>query len=93
MTFKLPGGDSITPRANFGYVGSQWATLFQNVSRGDLLDARKILNAQLAYTHGTLTVTAYGTNLTNQHYVAALNSGLYFAGAPRQYGIKVLKVF
>jgi iron complex outermembrane receptor protein len=92
-TFKLPGGDSITPRANFGYVGSQWATLFENVTRGDLLDARKILNAQLAYTHGTLTITAYGTNLTNQHYVAALNSGLYFAGSPRQYGIKVLKVF
>jgi iron complex outermembrane receptor protein len=92
-TFKLPGGDSITPRANFGYVGSQYATLFQNINRGDLLDARKILNAQIAYTRGTLTVTAYGTNLTNQHYVAALNSGLYFAGAPRQYGIKVLKAF
>jgi iron complex outermembrane receptor protein len=92
-TFKLPGGDTITPRANFGYVGSQWATLFQNTARGDLLDARKILNAQLAYTRGTLTVTAYTTNLTDQHYVAALNSGLYFAGAPRQYGIKVLKAF
>ncbi|MEO5493547.1 MAG: TonB-dependent receptor [Sphingomonas sp.] len=92
-TFKLPSGDSITPRANFGYVGDQWATLFQNVSRGDKLDARKILNAQIAYTHGTLTITAYGTNLTDQHYVAALNSGLYFAGSPRQYGIKVLKVF
>jgi iron complex outermembrane receptor protein len=92
-TFKLGNGDSITPRANFGYVGNQYATLFQNLSRGDLLDARKILNAQIAYTRGTLTVTAYGTNLTDQHYVAALNSGLYFAGAPRQYGIKVLKVF
>ncbi|MES2097312.1 MAG: TonB-dependent receptor [Pseudomonadota bacterium] len=92
-TFKLPNGDTITPRANFGYVGSQWATLFQNVSRGDQLEARKILNAQLAYTHGTLTITAYSTNLTDQHYVAALNSGLYFAGAPRQYGLKVLRVF
>ncbi|QDZ06954.1 TonB-dependent receptor [Sphingomonas panacisoli] len=92
-TLKLPGGDTITPRANFGYVGNQWATLFENPARGDRLDARKILNAQLAYTHGTLTVTAYATNLTDQHYVAALNSGLYFAGAPRQYGLKVLKVF
>jgi iron complex outermembrane receptor protein len=92
-TFKLPDGSSITPRANFGYVGSQWATLFQNTNRGDLLDARKILNAQLAYAKGSWTITAYGTNLTNQHYVAALNSGLYFAGAPRQYGLKVLKTF
>ncbi len=92
-TFNLGNGDSITPRANFGYVGSQWATLFENVSRGDLLEARKILNAQLAYTHDTLTVTGYATNLTDQHYVAALNSGLYFAGAPRQYGVKVTKTF
>ena len=92
-TAKLANGDSITPRVNFGYVGNQWATLFQNVNRGDLLDARKILNAQIAYTRGSLTVTAYGTNLADQHYVAALNSGLYFAGAPRQYGIKLLKVF
>lgn len=92
-TIRLPGGDTLTPRANFGYVGSQWATLFENVNRGDLLDSRKILNAQLAYTHGTLTITAYATNLTDQHYVAALNSGLDFAGAPRQFGLKVLKVF
>jgi len=92
-TFKMASGDTITPRANFGYVGNQWATLFQNISRGDRLEARKILNAQIAWTHETLTITAYGTNLTDQHYVAALNSGLYFAGTPRQYGIKVLKVF
>lgn len=90
---SMPGGATLTPRANFGYVGNQWATLFENVNRGDLLDARKILSAQLAYNQGTLTVTAYATNLTNQHYVAALNSGLDFAGAPRQFGIKVTKTF
>ena len=42
---------------------------------------------------GTLAVTAYATNLTNQHYPGALNSGLYFAGPPRQYGVKVMKTF
>ena len=47
--------------------------------------------ARLAARHWT--VTAYGTNLTNQHYVGALNSGLDFAGAPRQYGIKLRKLF
>ena len=101
LTFNLSGeyevkfanGDSLTPRANFGHVGNQWATLFQNESRGDLLEARNILNAQIAYTHKSWTITAYGTNLTDQHYVAALNSGLYFAGAPRQYGVKLLTVF
>jgi iron complex outermembrane receptor protein len=38
-------------------------------------------------------VTAYGTNLTDQHYVGALNSSLDFAGPPRQYGVRVLRLF
>ncbi|ATY34338.1 TonB-dependent receptor [Sphingomonas psychrotolerans] len=90
---ELGNGDKITPRANFGHVGDQWATLFQNPARGDRIEARNILNAQLAWQHKTWTVTAYGTNLTDQHYPAALNSGLYFAGPPRQYGVKLLKIF
>lgn len=90
---ELGNGDKLTPRVNFGHVGDQWATLFENPARGDLLEARNILNAQLAYQHKSWTVTLYGTNLTDQHYPAALNSGLYFAGPPRQYGIKLLKTF
>ncbi|RYY29396.1 MAG: TonB-dependent receptor [Sphingomonadales bacterium] len=92
-TFAFANGDKLIPRVNFGHVGQQWATLFQNVSRGDRIDERNILNAQLAYNKGSWTLTAYATNLTDQHYPAALNSGLYFAGPPRQYGLKVLKVF
>ncbi|WP_066797686.1 TonB-dependent receptor [Sphingomonas soli] len=92
-TLELGNGDKLTPRANFGHIGQQWATLFENVSRGDSIVERNILNAQIAYNHGTWTLTAYGTNLTNQHYPAALNSGLYFAGTPRQYGVKLLKTF
>ena len=93
--YRIPfaNGDSLTPRVNFGHVAEQWATLFQNRSRGDLLEARNILNAQLEYRHGDWTVTAFGTNLTDQHYPGALNSNLYFAGPPRQYGLKVLRKF
>lgn len=91
--FDLGGGSTLTPRVNYGHIGKQWATLFENPLRGDRIEDRNILNAQLAFTKGTLTVTGYATNLTNQHYPAALNSGLYFAGAPRQYGVKVLKAF
>ena len=83
----------LSPSVNFGHVAGQWATLFENTSLGDRLAPRNILTAQLAFAHGTWTVTAYSTNLTNQHYVAALNSGLDFAGPPRQYGVKVLKTF
>ncbi|CAN5512223.1 TonB-dependent receptor [soil metagenome] len=91
--FKAGNGDTITPRVNYGHIGAQWATLFENAARGDRLTERNVVNAQLAWQHQTWTVTAYGTNLTDQHYPAALNSGLYFAGPPRQYGVKVLKVF
>ena len=90
---KLSDKDTLTPRVNFGHVGAQWATLFEDPALGDRLGDRNVLNAQLAWTHGGLSITGYATNLTNQHYAGALNSGLYFAGPPRQYGIRVLKTF
>lgn len=89
----LRNGDTLTPRVNYGHVGPQWATLFENPALGDRLSDRNIVNAQLAWAHRDWTLTAYATNLTNQHYVAALQSGLDFAGAPRQYGIKLQKIF
>jgi iron complex outermembrane receptor protein len=89
----LGNGDTLTPRVNYGHVAGQWATLFENPLLGDRLGDRNIVNAQLAWAHRDWTLTAYATNLTNQHYVAALNSNLDFAGAPRQYGIKVQKLF
>ncbi|MGN6497474.1 MAG: TonB-dependent receptor, partial [Tsuneonella sp.] len=89
----LSQDDTLTPRVNYGHVGAQWATLFENETLGDRLEARNIVNAQLEWRHKDLAVTAYATNLTDQHYPGALNSGLYFAGPPRQYGVKVLKTF
>jgi iron complex outermembrane receptor protein len=91
--FQLGANDTVTPRMNYGHVGAQWATLFENPNLGDRLEERNILNAQLEWQHRSWTVTAYATNLNNQHYAGALNSGLYFAGPPRQYGVKVLKTF
>lgn len=91
--FVLSGQDTLTPRADYGYVAPQWATLFDNASLGDHLAGRDILSGQLAWAHGPFVTTLYGTNLTNQHYVAALNSGLRFAGFPRQYGVRFLTMF
>ena len=91
--FNLDGGDVLTPRINYGHVGPQWATLFEDPALGDRLAERNILNAQVAWTHGDYVVTLYGTNLTNDQYVGALNSNLDFAGPPRQYGIRILKTF
>ncbi len=92
-SFNLPGGDTLTTRANYSHVGSQWATLFDNSKLGDFLGVRNLLSAQISYGLRDWTVTAYGTNLTNEHYVGAMISQLDFAGAPRQYGIRVMKTF
>ena len=91
--FSLPGGDTLTPRLNYGHVSEQWATLFQNEARGDLVEARNIFNGQLAWTHGDIIATLWATNLTNEEYVAALNSGMHFYGPPRQVGLRVTRVF
>jgi iron complex outermembrane receptor protein len=91
--FALTSDDALIPRVNFGHVAGQWATLFDNSSLGDHLSARDILGGQVAWTHKHFVTTLYGTNLTDEHYVSALNSGLRFAGPPRQYGIRLLTSF
>lgn len=91
-TFHV-GSDTIVPGINFAHVSSQWATLFENEALGDLVGSRNMLNAQITWNHGDFMTTFYGTNLTDQHYVMAINSGLRFAGAPRQFGVRITKFF
>ncbi len=91
--FILAPQDNLTPRIDFGYVAPQWATLFENSSFGDRLSGRGILNAQIAWKHNSFVTTIYGSNLRDQHYEGALNSGLRFAGPPRQFGVRVLLAF
>jgi len=87
----------LTTAINFGHVDSQWATLFENAAKGDSLIERNVLNAQMTYQRGKTALTVYGTNLTNQQYVAAhwlaSATSLDFAGPPRQYGVKVTQAF
>jgi iron complex outermembrane receptor protein len=91
--FKLGNGDLITPSANFAHISGQWGTLFDNVSQGDHLTPRNILGAALAWTHGTFVTKLYGYNLTNDQYTSALLSPLRIAGAPRQFGVSIMKTF
>lgn len=90
--FTLPNG-TLTPRVDFGHVGTQYATVFEDTDLGDKLGVRNLLNAQVTYVADSWVLTAYGTNLNNQHYVGGVSSGLRFAGAPRQYGIRVQRNF
>ena len=52
-----------------------------------------MFSGQIAWQHGDIVASLYATNLGDQHYVGAVNSGLRFMGPPRQFGIRVLKVF
>lgn len=93
--YAIPlGGDAtLTPRVDFAHIAASWGSLFQDRDRGDRLEARNILNAQLTLTTGDWSIAAYGTNLTDQHYVAAINGARRLAGAPRQYGLRVSRNF
>lgn len=88
------GNDAtLTPRVDYAHIAATFGSLFQNVALGDRLEARDIVNAQLTLTKGDWSIAGYGSNLTDQHYVAAINGVRRLAGAPRQYGIRVSRSF
>jgi iron complex outermembrane receptor protein len=91
--FKLADGDVITPIASYSHIASQWSTLFDNRSQNDYLTSRDIVNLSVGWTHAGYVVTLYSYNLTDDHYVAADLSPIRQAGAPRQFGISLLKSF
>ena len=84
------------PRADFSHTSGVWATIFEDAALGDRINARNLVNTQLTLATGPWSVTGYATNLTNQHYVAAVDQltvALRRAGPPRQYGIRVNRTF
>jgi iron complex outermembrane receptor protein len=87
------GANIITPRINYAYVSSQWATLFENRALGDHLGSRNLIGAQVDWANGDFLATLYSTNLGNEHYIAAMGSGLRYAGSPRQYGLRITEFF
>jgi len=91
---ELGNQQTLTPRLDYSLVGSRWATVYQ-VAPGDFLQEQNILNAQVIYDYSpTLSFTAYGTNVTNDHYVTLqLLGNLGMPGPPRQFGIRVYKSF
>ncbi|MGH6993101.1 MAG: TonB-dependent receptor [Caulobacteraceae bacterium] len=95
--YAIPLGDGrrLTPRVDYSYVSSQWATPFQRL--GEYLTARNLVNAELAFSDGPWTLTAYTTNAFNERYIVAVNAGvpfnLRYAGPPRQYGLRLARRF
>ncbi len=92
--FDLGDDQTLTPRIDYGLVGSKWGSVFE-VPSEDHMDAQNIFNAQLIYDRpDNWEITAYMTNVFDLHYVATeLLGNLGFAGPPRQFGIRVSKAF
>ncbi len=91
--FTINNDDKLTPRITYSHISHQWGTLFDNAQYGEYLAPRDLVGASLAWTHGTYVLTAYGYNLTDDHYISALLSPMRIAGAPRQFGLSLMKTF
>jgi iron complex outermembrane receptor protein len=89
--FVFKNGATLTPRIDYAYVSSQWATPYQDL--GDFLPARNLVNLNMIYAQGPYRVTLYATNATNSHYIVGTNIGLRYAGNPAQYGIRIGRSF
>jgi len=87
--FTLGNGSTLAPRADYGYVADTQGELFSDPEF--LIAAHGLLNLQLKWDYGHWYVVAWGTNVTDKGYVAAIqNTGsLYYAGAPLQYGLRI----
>jgi iron complex outermembrane receptor protein len=89
-TFAFGSGMTLTPRANYSYVGPRFAYIaYSPVS--DRIDGYGLLSALLTLRKDSWYVEAYGTNLTDEDYVSgqASASSNEFYGPPRQYGLRV----
>ncbi len=100
MTFSLGveynfdlGPGTLTPRIDYSHISDTWATIFANPALGDHLAKRDIVNAQLTYETGDWKLQAYSTNLGDLEYVASVKAGMRYAGAPRQYGVRLTRSF
>ena len=87
------GTGTLTPRLDYSHISDSWASIFASQALGDHLSERDIVNAQLTYEQGDWRLQAYSTNLGDLEYVASVKAGQRYAGAPRQYGLRLTRNF
>jgi iron complex outermembrane receptor protein len=88
---EFAGGSTLVPRLDYGYVGDSQAELFDEPEF--FLEARGLLNVRVRWDSADSNwyAEAWSTNVTDKEYVAAIQNvgALYYAGAPRQSGVRV----
>jgi outer membrane receptor protein involved in Fe transport len=84
-------GLTLTPRVDVSHIGEAQAALWSEP--WVTLQARTLTNAQVTLepTSKKWSAVLWVTNASDKHYVAGIqnNATLYYAGAPRQYGLRV----
>lgn len=89
--FEFEGGSTLTPRLDYGWINDQKADLFNDPV--NTIDSRGLLNLQVRWDQvdGPWYVVLWSTNLTDKEYVAGIQNlaTLFYAGPPRQSGIRV----
>jgi iron complex outermembrane receptor protein len=91
--YAIPiGGNTLTPRLNYAYVGPSYTTLFYSPVT-DRLASRGLLSALLTFRANVWTIEGYGTNLTDKVYMTGSGNNAAFYGPPRQYGVRVSRDF
>lgn len=78
---------TLTPRINYGYLGSRWTNLFYNPSL-DYLAGRGLLSAQITLDYRDWSLEGFATNLANKKYVTGQSGNNEFYGAPREFGVR-----
>ena len=83
----LPGGVTLTPRLNYGYVGSRYDYLAYGPY--DLIQSRGLLSALVTLEFQEWKIEGFATNLADKEYVVGRSDNNEFYGAPREYGVRV----
>jgi iron complex outermembrane receptor protein len=105
-TFRLPGDQTLTPHVDYSYISDQWAGPFQGRDPNLPVATRlleqylfhlrpiNLVNAQLTWVNGPVTVALYGTNILNyQYFYESGTPGVRVAASPAQYGVRVSRAF
>lgn len=88
-TLKVFAAGSLTPRADFSYTSTQWATIFQNPV--DKFQQRRLLNFTLTYTRNDWRLAVYGTNVTHEYFITGQTGAQNFWNSPAEYGVRLSK--
>jgi iron complex outermembrane receptor protein len=81
------GLGTLDPRVTYDYTSNQYGAIFENAY--NQLGKRSLVGASMDWLVGKWDAQAYGTNLTNQTYIAANAGSTVFYGPPRQFGVQV----